>query len=531
MADHDLEIEGALRGRFPASSGEGANEGQGNPAIQLYGRRFYKDQTPVEYLAELLLVFASDKGEHQGGRYTLSLAAGSTPACYWPNDLITLKLFSFFPSSKLETRHPVHQKAYLQAISDLKGKISGTEDEKDETVRLLQSLFGGFAGVARNRTWATHSFLPASSALLSREVNWLHSAAMRDVTLQDWESASQHFATDRHNFMARGGELLFLQLAHLFSGEHHETLDSIKADRSYNHIPRIELVDLKDEIECELQSLLETAIGPIKELSNFIETALGGLCLEGLANRAPLGWVPTSSALEAYLFANELRNICNSALGSLEKIDFLQTLVCMQVLRSLCFQAQRVDNGSNGSPGFVGGYSWIVASSNAPPQSAVRKLAQSSFERIEAMLYRVLRHVAHREDLGVDNFSEADKHGLQLFRKLAKELDLVIPRTGRGQRFALSPRLLRFLVAALIEKGERVRLTEFYARVFAHYGIALGDKQLLVALGANGNLEETQDYTAVADTAWVEEALQQGGFLVELSDAVSIVHNPDGKEG
>lgn len=39
----------------------------------------------------------------------------------------------------------------------------------------------------------------------------------------------------------------------------------------------------------------------------------------------------------------------------------------------------------------------------------------------------------------------------QIFRKLAKELGLVIPRIGSGQRFVLPPHLLRFLVAALVE--------------------------------------------------------------------------------
>jgi hypothetical protein len=86
---------------------------------------------------------------------------------------------------------------------------------------------------------------------------------------------------------------------------------------------------------------------------------------------------------------------------------------------------------------------------------------------------------------------------------------------------------LRFLVAALLYPGERVRLTEFYQRVFAHYGIALGGQQLAIALEWNGSESGTQSYAVSSSTAWVEEALQQGGFLVELSDAVSIVHNPE----
>ena len=83
---------------------------------------------------------------------------------------------------------------------------------------------------------------------------------------------------------------------------------------------------------------------------------------------------------------------------------------------------------------------------------------------------------------------------------------------------------------SLIEPGQRIRLTEFYKRVFAHYGIALGELQLATALSWSSNHNETQQYAIASDTTWVEESLQQGGSLVELSDAVSIVINPVGLE-
>ncbi len=524
-ADQDI-----LSDRFPSTSERGIPADQNNPAIRLYGRRFYKDQTPVEYLAEFLLVFVSPKGGHRNGAYSLRLETSDDPPCYWPDDRIALKLFAFFPSSKLETRHPVHQKAYRQAMEDIKACVSGSTEEKDEAVRLLQSLFAGFVGVAKNRTWVTHSFLPASPTLLAREVDWLHSKAVKDADLQHWDDAKKYFATDRHNFMARGGELLFLQLAHLFSDKGHTAVDAIRSSTNYEHLAQSDLVELREGIEIGLRSILEDAVGSISELACFIEEALTSYRLYDQGKRAPLGWVPAASVPEAFLFASELNNIYRSTLGSLEKIDLLQILSCMQVLRSLCFQAQRMDDSSNHTDGFIGGYSWIVADTNAKSDSAVRKLAQGSFERIEEMLYRVLRKVAKSSGDEASNFNEADKHGFQIFRKIAKELGLVVPRTGSGQRFVLPPQLLRFLVAALVEPGERVRLTEFYSRVFAHYGIALGDQQLVIALGWNGSESGTRDYAVAADTAWVEEALQQGGFLVELSDAVSIVHNPGSKE-
>jgi hypothetical protein len=383
-----------LLDRFPSTGERGVAVDKTNPAIQLYGRRFYKDQTPVEYLAEFLLVFVSPKGGQSNGTYSLRLETSDDPPCYWPDDRIALKLFAFFPSSKLETRHLVHQKAYQQALEDLKAHVSGSTEDKDEAVRLLQSLFSGFVGVAKNRTWVTHSFLPASPTLLAREVDWLHSNALKDTDLQDWGDAEKHFATDRHNFMARGGEVLFLQLAHLFSGEGHAAVDTMKSSASYMHLARNNLVSLREGIETGLRSILEDAVGSINELAQFIEEALSSYRLYDQGKRASLGWIPVASVPEAFLFASELNNIQRSTLGSLEKIDLLQILSCMQVLRSLCFQAQRIDGSNNHTNGFVGGYSWIVADANAQSGDGVRKLAQSSFERAEELLYRVLRQVA-----------------------------------------------------------------------------------------------------------------------------------------
>jgi hypothetical protein len=154
----------------------------------------------------------------------------------------------------------------------------------------------------------------------------------------------------------------------------------------------------------------------------------------------------------------------------------------------------------------------------------MRKLAEASFNAIEAVLYRVLRHPELNQN-GNGKFREADEHGFKIFRKIAKEIGLVVPPKGQGQRFSLNPGLMRFLVAALVQPGEHIRLTDFYHRVFAHYGIALGGEPLAVALAWCGNGQD-KNYAIDMNTGWVEETLQQGGFLIELSDAVSIVHNP-----
>ncbi len=516
--------------RFPPIDGTGEPS---NPAIQIYGRRFYRDQTPVEYLAEFLLVFASPKGQagenSDAHSFTFSIGDDTGRATYWPEDRVALKLFAFFAASKLDTRHEAHQSAYREALDDLAERIEGTAADKDEAIRLLQSLLAGFVGVAKNRTWATYTFLPASYGLLARELDWLHSKAPKPPQLTQWSAARQYFAADRHNFMARGGELLFLQLAHLFQCDD-TPLSTHDGGKLYSHVSGVSLATLCSVTEEALRVVLEDAVRPLNQLSHFVEGGLSAFRLYDTPKRAPLGWVPTATLAEAHLFAFEVRNVALSTLADLEKLNLLQTLCCMQVLRTLCSQAVREDGSSTSTDGFIGGYAWITANSDSPPGTPTRKLAQGSFEQIEELLFRVLRKRAKSDPAAGGSLTEADKHGFLIFRGLAKVLGLVIPRTGPGQRFVLPPHLLRFLVAALLEPGEHIRLTEFYARVFAHYGIALGDRQLAAALAWGGAQSGSRDYAIAADTRWIEETLRQGGFLVELSDAVSIVHNPGARQ-
>ena len=499
-----------------------------NPAIRLYGRRFYKDQTPVEYLAEFLLVFASRKGQQKSNEFKFKLVIEGSSPLYWPKDHMGLKLFAFFPSSKLETRHPIHQKEYRSAINLIKDKITGSEEIKNEATRLLQSLFTGFVGVARNRTWVTHSFLPASPILLAREVSWKHTKAIRENNIESWEDALQYFEVDQHNFMGRGGEHLFLQLAHLFSKNSHSTINEMKKMDCYGHLVSKNLDDLSGSIEHELAKILNEAVGSINTVANFIEEALSDYNLYEEDKSCSLGWIPKSTIPEAFLLSVELENIIKSSLGALEKINMLQTLCCLHVLRSLCFQARRINENENDTHGFIGNYAWVISSTKSESTNATRKLAQKSFDSIEVMLYRALRLVDL--DVKLKNFKQADKHGFEIFRKISKEIGLVIPKRGGGQRFVLTPHLLRFFVTSLLSPGERIRLHDFYERAFAHYGIAIGDKQIKEYIYWAGNDSGSKEYSACSDSSWVEEALTQGGFLVELSDAVSIVHNPASKE-
>tara|TARA_R110001583_G_scaffold154593_1_gene306292 strand:+ start:10948 stop:12543 length:1596 start_codon:yes stop_codon:yes gene_type:complete len=528
MDDVNLNVIGRKYPSFDSSEKIGSSPK--NSAIELYGRRLYKDQTSIEYLAEFLLVFTSHKGsrdetENSNSTFTFTLPSDQFPL-YWPRDHVTLKLFTFFPTSKLDTRHPLHQRVYKKSLEAIKGNIIGDENEKEETVKLLQSLFSGFVGVAQNRTWVTQNFLPASASLISREVMWEHTKALQSE-LSTWEDSKSFFANDRHNFMARGGELLFLQLSNLFNSTDDVIRPLLKRDNSsYKHLEKVDLKVLQTEIEGSLSNILNSSFKQVNNLVQFIENSLSDYKLEN--KKATLGWVPSATVTESLLFAVEMKNILNSALSDLEKVELLQLLCSIHVLRTICFQSHRLLVTNKKLDGFIGNFVWIVSDRNATPKNSVRKLATTSLNSIQNILYRALR-VIDEKTPGNDGFSQSDPHGFAIFKKIAKEIDMVIPKKGSGERFVITPLILRLLVSSVLEAGERVTLNNFYVRVFAHFGIALGPKQLAHSIKWIGEGEAIEDFSIAADTSWIEEQLKQGGYLEELSDAVSIVVNPSNK--
>jgi hypothetical protein len=256
-------------------------------------------------------------------------------------------------------------------------------------------------------------------------------------------------------------------------------------------------------------------------LASFVEECWKEYRCSDEPKPGTLGWVPKDTATEAYLLASEMLNVVSSSHGSLQKVEFLQDLCCLHVLRTLCFRSRRLGADKDETVGFAGDYAWIVCAREGEDAAAGKTLAVEGYSKIEQMLYRVLRL-----NPGTDGGAAAkgDDHVYKLFRKLGKEIGLLVPPTGKNIRFVLPNSIIRLLVASLIPPGERIRLSEFYRRIFAHYGIAIRSTELATALNWLGN---PNSVVAVAqDTSWFEDELQRGGFLIALSDAVSIVWNP-----
>ena len=97
-----------------------------NPAVQLFGRRFFADQTVPELLVELLLVASSvkkiggsllDSSQVFPNFELLNAWPNSVYLEYAPKARLNLKLFAFLGASKLETRHESHREQYRKLLS------------------------------------------------------------------------------------------------------------------------------------------------------------------------------------------------------------------------------------------------------------------------------------------------------------------------------------------------------------------------------------------------------------------------------
>lgn len=499
-----------------------------NPAFRIFGRRFHKEQTVIEYLAEFLLVFISKKNiEGQTGyEKDIPVIKGvdfNDVISYFPPAHLPLKFFTFFAISQLEKRHPYHRKHFKDRIDDLKKKIDMGKGKKSKAVKALQDLLSGFGGYSGNRAWPTHVFMPVCESLLAREVIWSNSKA-RKVNTEVWEDYSKFFRCNEHLFMARGGEILFLQLMNLLNNFDHNSLEKFLEKPSYSHIASEKLTSaiLKRDLDSGLNATLKEKEDTVGKIAGFIESAMGKelekVVLVNQENyEAKLGWIPSETLPESLLFGWEMRNILMANIDSLEKIGMLQILCAMQVLRTQCFQASRYKQAAD-MDGFAGRYTWVVCD---PEQDGeIKKLSKSSYKAIEKMLISVIDVEAKK---GKNKTRQAYLSGHKLFKSLSKSIGLVTPVNGPGQRFVFNEKLTRFFVMALVPPGSKIRMDNFIDRLFSHYGIALNHKYL-------GSASEwiypgIRHKSAWEEPEWLIKSLNAGGFLITLSDAVSIVHN------
>ena len=529
---------------------------ESNPAIQLFGLRFVADQTVPELLLELLLVATSAKRisgnvlDQSALLPEINLLRSwpdRIPLEYAPKSRLNLKLFAFLGASKLDTRHESHRHHYRELIKLMvqpqKLGVSGATDA-NEILKTLENLFLGFQSVGGQRTWCAVSFLPVARQLIAKESIWQETKANKKG-VSGWESALPFFSHNQHIFLARGGELLYLQLCNALRQDPSLVRSWMVEAGLSPAATESEPDKLHHALTRALALVLDGCPSTVGKLAEFLDSRIDPKTAEftDLEDSSPrfakCGWCPEESWREGILFAVELLRLCEAVVDPIEQLELLEMACALQLLRSLCAQSARYitrETDTNSGAGPLR-YSWAI-SDPAGSHTAVKQISRRNVNAVQRMIYDALRHPSIREsgsfasmdEAGVAAaYKEADsRYGHKLFLAVAKRIGLIVPKRGAGARFVLNEKLLRCLVLATVRPGNRVTYDSFKKLIFAHYGIAVDDEAIGRSCLWSGTSRTTLGGNA---DGWLTEMLDASGMLIRLSDSCSLVRNPfDGGE-
>ena len=514
-----------------------------NPAIRLFGKRFIKEQTVLEYLSEFLAVVFSEKRIGDDGEVFLSPLPSikelnewptSKPLCYRPPVKLNLKLFAFLSCSRADSRDESHTEHYKQLVKKLEASIRTSNRSVQDVRDWLEEFLRCFQGVGLNRTWCAQTFYPITPSLLTQETIWNETYAKNnpnDCWINSLKRFHKYYSVSKHRFMSRGGELLYLQLCNLFTIEKSKISEFAK-EMQIEDDNEINLHKLYCSLQEGLQQFRGQNMEHFNKLVDYME--LLDKNTHSLTNNetkyVASEWCPRDSWQEAYLFAIEINRLLAASLEPIERLELLMTGCSLQVLRSLCAQSVRYAKGFNtaGTGGKLG-YAWIFSSLGLSSRQQ-RLTAQRNLNYIQGIIQKALRNdelhknaERHPRKTAEQLYREADdRYGHKLLISLGKRLGIIIPKTGAQARFVMTDRLLRYFVLVLLKPGEKCTDDVFRQRLYRHYGIAVEGKELEDAvlwtgLPANSSIQPQE--------SWLTEMLRAGGFLTELSDACSIVKN------
>ena len=529
-----------------------------NPAVQLFGRRFFVDQTVPELLLELLLVATSPKRIGNRNLRSEQVFPDIELLQAWPRGIhleyatrarLNLKLFAFLGASKLETRHETHRQHYRCLINLLQSPENLAVAEVGERIDFLQTLenlFLGFLGVGEERTWCAQSFLPVTRNLVAGESIWRETRAKRENP-DSWERALKFFSHSQQLFLSRGGEVLYLQLCNALRQEE-KTMQAWASSAELDLSPLTNPVRLREELERGFGCIFDRHADPVGKLAAFIDSGIDpktnnqtDMAIDGGPHFTNCGWCPTESWPEGLLFAVELIRLCKAKIDPIERLELLEIACAMQVLRSLCAQSARHANRQGIGESWPG-FFWVLSDPDGQ-NDVLKRISRRSLNAVQRMVYNAIRHPAIRQILKqqeqndvtsgrkwADPYPRSDRqYGYKLFLTMAKRIGFIVPKRGVGARFVLNDRILRFLVMSLIPPGERLTYEKFKRIIFSHYGIATDDETIGQACEWCG----TAKLATLGGTSdmWLVEMLKASGVLVQLSDSSSLVLNPfDGGE-
>lgn len=485
-----------------------------NLQIQVYGQRLFRSQTLYEYLLEFLLVFISPKGtnsiEKADQGFSFFVPENGENLTYFPSPRIGLKRFIFLNRSEPEKRFKVDKEALKEYRDYLKSNmdISNPNLNADFVLDVIQDLLYGYNAVIGKRSWFAQSLLPVAPELIFCEAMGKKGDRKELKYDKNKSDVDKLFSFNDRAFMARGGEVYYLHIVQgiLQAPEYEEKLIQGLKDLVHG-IPQL------SKIAQYLQEMW---------LLYHYEEKQDPMSVDNINRiKKEAMWIPENYSLRAKDTVFELNNLLQSELDPFEKIELVGSLIVLQIIRMMCLQATKVLSDKDNQE-------WLIDLTD-DPNGQIRKLAVSSYQKLEENVFRAV-HTANLETYKnyinkdeIKIFKDASEDTSKLVRKLGKDIDFLIPPTGKNMRFSLNEKIVKLLVLSLVVPGERVLFSTFLEKCYDHFKIIIGPSEALKHFGNTLDM----DLSAFDENAdRMQKLLKDCGFLRDLSDATSIVENP-----
>lgn len=507
-------------------------EAGGKDMIQLtklVGDRFLVDQIPIELLSELLIVINSDKYINDGE----VLEDEMFPVEYVRDDFNSMKynvkyrlyfkLFSLWNSGKRPKNADSHENKYEEVIKRLSSSFDSDMDDNQRCIEIIANLYQGFQVAGASRDWCARSFLPVSQSILAGESIWKATKVQRDKKDFD-EAVKKNFEHTGRSFYARGGEVLYLQLLLAFTKSEQEIDFEIK-NNPYLKGLRVsqsekDPLKLKENIEKGFRDMFSDGVPlAFNKFIDFVEeknkTSLDGTFSE---KENPIGYIQKETWVLGYLFALELSRLFLSKFDVIDRIQMLENECVLQVIRTLLYvSSMQLEKDSLPK---------IAVVSPCCEDATLKTVSNRSFLNCKTLIRKAFESVSTENEIATTDKAHK-RYGYGILRKYGKEIGLIIPKKGGNEHFVLTKDILILLVSTTLTPDNSLTIESFLKDLEIRFGFVFDFKGFTKV---NEEVDIKQNIYGDNLTDWLVNMLDECGYFIPLSDALSLVKNTNIRE-
>ena len=489
-----------------------------SPQSIMFGHRIKSAQSRMEYLVEFLALAISKKrikgdAEYQSKIFIVDDRCAEKTIEYIPQSNMGLKRFIFFYNSKADTKASIDEEAAKKCIEIIKECISCGTNELSikECVSALQTILYDFSIENTGRSWFNKNILPVCPEVLFPEA--LGRKKLRDEVDLDSDNLDSNFDFNSYTYQCRGGEIYYLHL-----------LQALNDNTGNSDEYRL-------AIERGIKNMLNS-MAQISELCKFIQKKWidGNESLRVRGDSQPdvkktTGAIPYDFSLRNREVVEELANFFRCNINPMEQMDILGYGIILQLLRAMFSTATKRIGAKDEA--------WVLdlCGNNVKEKAEIRKLAGDCYRKNEEVVKKYLNMGIeelcgnYSDEEKYDTYKKAANDSYKLFRKLAKDIGVMIPLKGDEMRFTLSENIIKFLVMSLIPPSNKITFDLFLDLMYEHFSMIVTPEHYTMAL-RDGKVSANENVSFLhANKDEFCQKLKDCGFLRDLSDATAIVEN------